>query len=355
MRTLEKILAVALLCSAFAGCEKEDQIPESVKITPITGVFILNQGNFQHSSGSISYLDLETGDFVADIAAERLGDSPQDLLIYGSKLYVSVAGSNRIWVFDLNDLDIDKAVAIDPTDSNNKPYSPNYFAAKDDKVYVTSISGNVLRIDTASLTVDGVVKSGTESEGIAEYNGKLYVANINRNDYTSDNTLSVIDLASFTVERKITVGVNPFRVRSDNKGSLYISYRGNYSTIPDGFQKIDLTNNDDISEINIRANGNFSVIDDHICYIGVVWSDDYTYSTNYSGKYNLTTHTDEIWITLPTNVASLYSLGVDPVNGDIYIGDSDYSNPGNVYVYSKEGELKQTIKVGLNPYTFAFK
>jgi len=354
MKSFKAFWAISLLVLVFAGCEKEDSIPETEKINPTKGVFILNQGSQSKSYGSLSYLDFETNEFVADFTDGKLGDSPQDILVYGAKLYVSVTVSNRIWIFDLDDLNIDRARSIDPFDDEGKPHQPNYFVAKGNKVYVTTVSGNVLRIDTTSLAIDGILKSGSESDGIAEYNGKLYVANTNRIDYTTDNTLSVIDIASFSVENKIPVGDNPFIVKSDGKGCLYLSYRGIYQVSDEGFQKIDLNDGNKITEMNIPANQDFTILDNTIYYFGVVYDDSWN-ATNHIGKYNLSTNSAETWITLPDNFATIYALGIDPENKDAYIAETDYSTEGTIYVYSKDGALKTTFTAGINPYRFVFK
>jgi hypothetical protein len=48
-------------------------------------------------------------------------------------------------------------------------------------------------------------------------------------------------------------------------------------------------------------------------------------------------------------------LGVDPVNGDIYIGDpKDYQSNGVVYRFSSTGVLKNEITAGIIPAAFGF-
>ena len=52
----------------------------------------------------------------------------------------------------------------------------------------------------------------------------------------------------------------------------------------------------------------------------------------------------------------LYGLNVNPYDGDIYLADAvDYSQAGVVYRYSREGQLVDHFRVGINPSCFAFK
>ena len=52
----------------------------------------------------------------------------------------------------------------------------------------------------------------------------------------------------------------------------------------------------------------------------------------------------------------LYGIGVNPRNGDIYVGDAvDYSQAGVVYRYDANGQLVDQFRVGINPNHFAFK
>ena len=55
------------------------------------------------------------------------------------------------------------------------------------------------------------------------------------------------------------------------------------------------------------------------------------------------------FITDGTVVDKPYSLSADPLTGDIYVGTSDYTNNGDMYVFSAAGKLKNRFEVGLNP------
>ena len=56
------------------------------------------------------------------------------------------------------------------------------------------------------------------------------------------------------------------------------------------------------------------------------------------------------FITEGTQIEIIHSLSVDENTGDIFIMESDYSVPGSVYCFDKNGKLKYSIDaIGLNP------
>jgi len=53
---------------------------------------------------------------------------------------------------------------------------------------------------------------------------------------------------------------------------------------------------------------------------------------------------------IPAGGRFFYSLGVDPVTSEIYVGDAvDFVQPGIVYRFHPSGEVTDTIRVGVNP------
>ena len=70
-------------------------------------VYILNSGNWGSNDASLVYYNSENGsltDIFYDTNQIRLGDTAQDMIVYGSKIYVAVYGSQIIFVLDKNGL-----------------------------------------------------------------------------------------------------------------------------------------------------------------------------------------------------------------------------------------------------------
>ena len=67
------------------------------------GLYVVNQGNTGYSIlGTLDWIDTEADTLASDIFSrangQALGESPQNAVISGSKMYISEFTSNRIWV-----------------------------------------------------------------------------------------------------------------------------------------------------------------------------------------------------------------------------------------------------------------
>ena len=97
---------IAPLALGFTACT-EDENPGS-PIYPDAEpriAYVLNQGSmFSGIDGTMDILSLEDSAYqsnaFAAINGQSLGNSPQAGIIYGSKLYVAMYGSNLVWVLD---------------------------------------------------------------------------------------------------------------------------------------------------------------------------------------------------------------------------------------------------------------
>ena len=93
--------------------------------------------------------------------------------------------------------------------------------------------GAVYKVDTLTLKVVDKIPVGYQPEEMAVLNGKLYVANSGGYRVPNyDKTVSVIDLKTFTEERKMDVAINLHRLRADKYGQVWVSSRGDYKDVP---------------------------------------------------------------------------------------------------------------------------
>ena len=360
-------LSQFLLCLSvgfvFLSCDDKEKTEPKIGASS-SGVFILNQGLDNKNDASISFLDLltkETNNFVLDIAGGFLGDVGQDMLIYGSKLYVTLSGSHYIKVFDV--LSRKSVKTIDVKKEGNDPSAPRSLAAYNGKIYATTTDGYVIRVDTASYTVESWTTVGSNPEGIAAVTvngkGKLYVANSDGynwdNGYVNGKSVSVVDIETFkeNAAERIQVGLNPAVLHADSYGNVYVICNGNYIDIMSSFIKIDTKTNraetiEGISPYNFTISGN-------LCYF---YNSIYTSTTAISvGVYDIEKKKmiTENFITDGTNLKTPYGIGVDPDTKNVFIGDfPEWGLPGKTYIMSSEGKCVQTLQVGVCPCGFAF-
>ena len=234
---LYALLAASLIL--FTACPGPEPPEPPVPVdTHADGLYILNEGTFQHNNSTITYYNFETGAITEDIFLEAnhrgLGDTGNDLQRYGSKLYAVVNNSNRLEVMNFEDAKSIKSINLDGK-------QPRYICFYGSKAYVSCFDGDVVRIDTATLEVDGTVRCGRNPEGICVCNHKLYVANSGGLDNPNyDNTVSVIDPTTFTVTNTVTVGINPSVVANYNDRYVILVSRGDYMNVPYKLLKIDV-------------------------------------------------------------------------------------------------------------------
>lgn len=353
-----KIGLAVIVTVCFFACRK-DNTAEKKSPEPVTaGVYILNEGGFTNSNASLSYLSYETGFVNSDIYASanegaELGDTGQDIKIYGSKTYIVVHGSHRVVVLNTQTAKLIKLVAVAPEGA--APAFPRYMAFARGKVFISAYDDKVYVLDTASLAVEKMIPVGKDPEGMAVVGNKLYVANSGGLS-GFDNTLSVIDVNSLTELKKITVAINCNAIVADNYGDLYVTSRGNYADIKPELYRIS-TSTEQVSPLTIPATA--IAIKDDIAYI-------------YKANYNTNTQSYDIgYLTLnvkdetpgrsfitdgtDADIVIPYGLGVDPVSGDIFVADAgDFQTAGKVLVYGKDGKKKRSFGAGVSPSGFAF-
>ena len=325
--------------------------PEPQPDAYANGMYILNEGLFQMNNSTLSYYDFTTGklteNIFLDVNHRGLGDVGNDMKRYGSKLYIVVNNSNIVEVVDVRTVQSLKTI-------NLSGKQPRQVAFLDDKAYISCFDGDVVRIDTASLEVEASVHTGPNPDGICACNGKLYVCNsggLSNPNY--GNTVSVVDPATFTVVKDITVAINPTRVKGYSDRYVYVVSNGNYGDVPYTFQKIDCQTDEIVKNYNLEVL-NFD-IHQNLAY---VYS--YNYSTMTSWIKVLDLETDEIvkeqFISDGTQLKTPYGIKVNPLNGDVYITDAGtFTTNGDVYCFDKDGKKKFSFEAGLNPSAMAFR
>ena len=344
----KSVLWLLILPILVISCVPKPPLPEPEPIpdTYANGLFILNEGLFQQNNSTLSYYNFKDGTFTEniflDVNHRGLGDVGNDLQRYGSKLYIVVNNSNIVEVVDAKTVQSLKTI-------NLPQKQPRYITFLDGKAYISCFDGDVVRVDTASLEVEATVHTGPNPDGICTCNGKIYVSNsggLSAPNY--GNTVSVIDPASFTVTKDITVAINPTRIKSYNNRYVYVVSNGDYGTVPYTFQKIDCQTDEVVKTYDLEVL-NFE-IHQNLAYI-------YTYNFNTMTSAWISVldlETDEIvkeqFISDGTQLKTPYGIKVNPLNGDVYITDAGtFTTNGDIYCFDKNGKKKFSFEGGLNP------
>lgn len=358
------LTAFGLLSVFLVSCSKDKPFTPEEQLDPISGVYVLNQGDFQANNASLSYIDFLTNKVTVDIYGPANSSDPNkplalgalgsDMGIYGSLLYVVVNESNKIEILNASTAKIVKTITID---------QPRYIAFHSGKAFITSYTNKVFVLDTISKAITTEIPVGKTPEQIVASGNRLYVANAGWADAITggeyDNTVSVIDPVLLKEESKIVVADNIDRIFADGKGKVYANSADILNPIdwsvltPSRLYRIDTKTNKVDKEYEFGA------------FFMVSNGSDKAYLVSNNYKAGETTFLEmglgtesikESTVFNELELSNVYGFAIDSENGDLWLSDTDYSNPGKVYRYNnKLNKVDLTYTVGALPTAFAFK
>lgn len=329
-----------------------------------TGIYILSEGLFNQNNSTLSWLDFKTGqpdtwntatgksnDCFEKVNGRRLGDTANDIILYGGRLYIAVNVSSTIEILDAATC---RSLTQIPMSRDGKPSEPRYMTGHEGYVYVCSFDGTVTRIDTLTMQADATVTVGRNPDGICCTAGKLYISNSGGLDFdTPDSSVSVIDLATFTEIKRIDLRQNPGSIYAYGN-SVYVVSRGIYD---------EETNNYD-SRLHRIDTGSDQVTDTYNIPIlkmdlhdGKAWF--YGYGSGGTIQV-LDLESGEIidsdFITDGTRIERPYDIRVEPTSRKVYVCDAaDYVTPGSLFCFAPDGHLLYRIQnIGINPNSIIF-
>lgn len=358
---IKTTLLVATLAFAFASCSDDDKDEPWVEPKfDSNGAFILSEGSANNSQ--IAYYDIQNDKLSVDafekINKTPLGDTGNDILIYGSKMYTAVFGSAKIAITDLEGKLIPEKGIIDLKD---KPYKqPRYLAAHGKYVYVDAYEGYLAKIDTTSLQIVATLAIKPYSEQMAVYGNELYVTNSNHYLATEKGeTVTVVDLNTFTIKGDpIKIRLNPTRITSDNLGNIYVISMGNYGDIASAVSVLD-SKTREVKEIGENLASTMQMHDNTLLLAYRDWNNGGSVYKSYDIIKQLIINTP--FITIPDEhkdaLGRVHGISSDPIKKDIYItvAGEPWDTSGSVFVFSKNGQFKKHLpKVGVGPAKVEF-
>ena len=366
------IIYITILLS-IVGCRTDDYIVymededtgAKTEATEVLGMYVLNEGNMGSNKCTLDFLDLsgETAHYLRNIYAERnpnevkeLGDVGNDAQIYGSKLWLVINCSNKVEV--LGAKDAVKQGKIDVPNCRSVAFHQGY-AYVSSYVGPVNVSqdaplGQVYKIDTLTLRTVAQVTVGYQPEELAVIGDKLYVANSGGYmvpDY--DHTVSVVDLNTFTEERKIDVAPNLHRCRADRYGQLWVSSRGDYYGEPSHLcwlQKDASGQLQRMGRIDVVVS-DMCIVGDSLYYMGMQFNYETMKNERMLGIINVATH-EVVNRQLTTAkeaeaIIQPYGIIVNPNGRDFYLMDAkNYVSSGDLLHFHQDGTFDYKVRTG---------
>ncbi|PTL25418.1 hypothetical protein C3V39_12280 [Prevotella sp. oral taxon 820] len=354
------VVATAL----FTACDNDDNPITGIQLYS-EGAFIVNSGNMTNKiDGSLTFVDYKTNKATQKVFQTAngvsLGNTPNDGLVYGNKIYVAVDQENTVEVLDKTTFKRLKQIKTTELLGTTEGKSPRHVVADNGKVYVSTFGGVVAAIDTVDFKLAAKYKVGNYPEGMLVVSGNsLFVANSNYGK--GGGNISVINLDNGSVTTKDVKGVNnPQGFYIGNDRRLYVLDWATYD--PNTWAALTENNlrrlNTDLSTSEKVADANYvAVFKGVFMIINAPYGKEATYSI-YSPTENATKSWD-----LTDKVEFPCGAKIDPVRGNVFImsyhksqdgNGPDYNADGYVNLYKISGTKTATYNVGVGPVAVFF-
>ena len=370
-------LAVLLMGTAvMTSCSDDNDGPETYLQEYSTGAYVVNSGNMgsniESSLTAIDYASSTATQNVFKAANGRtLGNTANDGIVYGNKIYLAVDQSNTIEVIDKKTKQSIKQIKTTDLLGNAEGAEPRHIIADGGKVYFTTYGGYVAAVDTTDFALQKKWQVGSYPEGLVIGNGNLYVANSNY--AAGGGNISCINLSNDKVETKNIEGVNnPISIYYA-AGLLYVLDNQYYDASFNAYGENSLRTVEFADGKSQKvADGNYAV-----CVttgaattartsVEKVRPHFFVLNAPYGGTPSVSVFVAGITqpqpMTLSEMPVSPCGIFADPLNGHIFVlsyrlGDSgyaDYNGNGYVVEYDSAGQKLHEYETGVGSCAMFF-
>ncbi len=327
---------VAVILITFASCEKDENI--TIETENYKGVFVVNEGGFAKSNGSIGlYKPGEKKYFDAFKKANALplGDVVQSMSLIGTNYYIVVNNSNKIEVVSRNDF---KSVSTISTPSPRYVLDVSYT-----KAYVSNFYNNSIKVlDLNTNSISKSIEIYHNSDQMALMNKKVYIT-------TFDNKLMVLNSVNDALVDSIVTAPGLSKIVNIGASRLAVLCTGvvdwnNGSVIENG--KIQIINLGNVVESSFNlSSGSYGGSMVYVSNTGLLYfslGNDKIYKMDLSGVV-----TEFVTLDAGRNV---YGLTYNAANSSLYVTDAgDFNSAGKVIVYDLSGNKTLEFDAGIAP------
>ncbi len=364
-------LAVLLMGTAvMTSCSDDNDGPQTYLQVYSTGAYVVNAGNmYSNIESSLTAIDYASSTATQNVFksanSRSLGNTANDGIVYGNKIYIAVDQSNTIEVIDKTTKQSVRQISTTSLLGNTEGKEPRHIIADAGKVYFTTYGGYVAAVDTTNFALAGKYQVGSRPEGLVMGNGKIYVANSNYGK--GGGNISCINLSSGNVETKDIEGVhNPTSIYCA-LGRVYVIDNQYYDDAWNTYGENTLRTVDFSNGTSQKvADGNYAVCVNPGTVTRMDVARPYFYVLNapYGGTASVSIvaagSTDVQAVNLSEMPVSPCGIFCDPLNGHIFVlsyrmGEygADYNGNGYVVEYSL-GEKVHEYETGVGSCAMFF-
>ncbi len=370
-------LAVLLMGTAvMTSCSDDNDGPETYLQVYSTGAYVVNSGNMrsniESSLTAIDYASSTATQNVFKAANGRpLGNTANDGIVYGNKIYLAVDQSNTIEVIDKKTKQSIKQIKTTELLGNAEGVEPRHIIADGGKVYFTTYGGYVAAVDTTDFALQKKWQVGSYPEGLVIGKGNIYVANSNY--AAGGGNISCINLSNDNVETKNIEGVNNPTGIYYAAGLLYVLDNQYYDASWNAYGENALRivefaqgTSQKVADGNYAACVTTGAATTARTSVEVVRPYFFVLNAPYGGTPSVSVFvagsTQPQALTLSEMPVSPCGIFVDPLNGHIFVlsyrlGDSgyaDYNGNGYVVEYDSTGQKLHEYKTGVGSCAMFF-
>jgi len=355
-----RIFALLIILLAPTACSKSPVETVFFNFTGNRDVYIVNEGNFMYGNSSLSFYDPNTKRVYNQVFQARngapLGDVAQSMTLWNDLGFVVVNNSGKIYVVDSRTAEFKGSVS--------GLSSPRYVhVVNSEKAYVTDLYARKITIfNPETFRITGNIPVGNSDSKFNEHDTEQMVQYKNfvfTNCWSYDNKILVIDSNTDRLVDSIEVFKQPNSLVIDKNNKIWVLTDGGFQGSPYGYEQPGLLKID--AETRELERSFRFVLGDHPFGLCLNPTKDSLYFINrHVWKMSVSDKRlpEQPFITSPYSdlYGGYYSLGIDPSNSEIYVGDAiDHQQNGLVHRYSPSGKLIDEFKVGISPGNFAFK
>lgn len=357
---MKRLLYLLIYALGLFSCSDSPVETVFFDFTGDRGVYVINQGNFMYGNSTLSFYDPDTKRLVNHVFQARngapLGDVAQSMTLWNNLGFIVVNNSGKIYIIDSSTAEFKGSIT--------GLSSPRYIhVINSQKAYVTDLyARKITIINPSTFQITGDIPVSNPSSEFSQHSTEQMIQYKNlvfTNCWSYDNKILIIDTDTDQLVDSIEVFKQPNSLVIDHENKIWVLTDGGFEGNPYGYERAGLLKIDaetrEIERSFRFAQGErpqglcLSAGKDSLLFLNRhVWKMGVADLKLPAQPFIVSSHTDVY--------GGFYSLAIDPLNSEIYVGDAiDHAQNGIVYRYSPSGKLNDQFKVGISPGGFAFK
>lgn len=206
----------ALIALFFWACKKDNNDPNLPNVSG-AGAYVTNEGNFMNNNASISFISADgvvSEDPYFDRNGVPIGDVCTSLALRDGIGCAVLNNSQKLVVFDASTFAHARVI-------EGFSYPRHILMPESGTAYVTdgAFAGFVRVVNTTTGQIEQSIAVGNGPERMAISGGLLFVAN--SGGWTTDQTVSVIDMNTHNVVATVNVSDRPVALVTDASGMVW--------------------------------------------------------------------------------------------------------------------------------------